>query len=51
MLVVEEVVHLFVLVNLQDLVVLAVAVLVLKVEMERQELLILVVAAVVLEEL
>ena len=43
--------HLFVLVNLQDLVVLAVAVLVLKVEMERQELLILVVAAVVLEEL
>jgi hypothetical protein len=49
--VVEEVVHLFVVLNLQDLVVLEVVVLVLKVVMERQELLILVVAAVVLEEL
>jgi|TARA_R110000787_G_scaffold226231_1_gene334023 hypothetical protein len=48
--VVEEVVHFLVVLNLQDLEVLAVAVLVVKVLMEQQELLILVVAVVVLEE-
>jgi hypothetical protein len=49
--VVVEVVHLLIVLNLEDLVVLAVAVRVLKVVVERQELLILVVVAVVLEEL
>jgi|TARA_R110000803_G_scaffold119827_1_gene188072 hypothetical protein len=49
--VVVEVVHFLVVVNLQDLVVLAVEVLVLKVEMERQEVLTLVEVVVALEDL
>ena len=44
-------VHFLVVVNLQDLVVLAVEVLVLKVEMERQEVLTLVEVVVALEDL